>query len=570
ANGGGVSFASAGKQKATTNLTLDGNVANGQGGGIYFAGANTTFENLTLTGNKANAGAGMYATSSVNLTNATITGNEATGEGGGIRLNGGVVVNALIADNVAGTEGGGVRLYGSGSKWYNVTIAGNTAADGAGIFSQSYNAYYNSIILGNLDTTGAANDLEHKVINLADGNVSSSRSAGYNVLSSHDNWDDAPIISGWGPSNAILYVAADGVSDYSDVFADPANGDYTLAVYSPAINAGNDAYVSTTTDMSGVNRLVGAVDLGAFEAQGIYTLNAPVVSATATGDTTVALVIESVPAASGYVYEYSTSAEFAADATTTGTATAAGEITISGLNAYATYYFRAKAVGTLPYADSAYAEATVKTNEAASTVVTTNLDVVDANDNLTSLREAIAYAQAGQTVTFADGITEIVLDGTHLTIDKAITIDGGEGVTIDADGKSRVVYVPKYTIYNDVVSFVGLTFAGGNAVKDAGCDHDPGYGGGLYLGANASFENCVVTDNYASAAGGGIFLDVRLDETLVTTETVTTFVNTDFVGYEAGSMGAGLYISSTGDAILDGGAFSGNVAQRGAGLFVNG
>ena len=559
ANGGGVSFASAGKQKAMTNLTLDGNVATGFGGGIYFAGANTTFENLTLTGNKANAGAGMYATSSVNLTNATITGNEATGEGGGIRLNGGVVVNALIADNVAGTEGGGVRLYGSGSKWYNVTIAGNTAADGAGIFSQSYNAYYNSIILGNLDTTGAANDLEHKVINLADGNVSSSRSAGYNVLSSHDNWDDAPIISGWGPSNAILYVAADGVSDYSDVFADPANGDYTLAVYSPAINAGNDANVSTTTDMAGADRKVGAVDLGAFEAQGIYTLNAPVVSATATGDTTITLVIESVPGASGYVYEYSTSADFA-NATTVA-ADAAGEFAISGLNAYATYYFRAKAVGTLPYADSAYAEATVKTNEAPSTVVTTNLDVVDPTDGLYSLREAIAYAASGATITFADGLetATITLTQGELTINKSLTIDGD--VTVDAAGASRVL-----RLASGNVALKNLTITGGKT---------DGLGGGVYNEGATLTVDGVTFDGNEAKSGGAIYnaknkLTIT-DSTFTNNKAIAATIDSKGTGAnEILGGGAGVYHAATASISVSGSTFSGNEAtNNGAGLYIS-
>ena len=127
-----------------------------------------------------------------------------------------------------------------------------------------------------------------------------------------------------------------------------------------------------TTDLAGASRFVGAVDLGAFEAQGDYALNAPVVSATATGVSTITFVIESVACAEGYVYEYSTSADFSN--ATTGTADAAGAITISGLSAYTTYYFRAKALGGAPYVDSVYSDAAttsrfvVTTVEAASKV----------------------------------------------------------------------------------------------------------------------------------------------------------------------------------------------------------
>ncbi|MFT4794318.1 MAG: hypothetical protein ACI807_001582 [Paracoccaceae bacterium] len=79
--------------------------------------------------------------------------------------------------------------------------------------------------------------------------------------------------------------------------------------------------------------------------------------------------------------------------------------------------------------------------------VTTMLDIVNDSDNLTSLREAIAWAATGvhgDTITFAQG-GRVLLTGGQLTVGSAMTIDGdvdGDGtadVTIDAHAASRVM-----------------------------------------------------------------------------------------------------------------------------------
>ena len=78
--------------------------------------------------------------------------------------------------------------------------------------------------------------------------------------------------------------------------------------------------------------------------------------------------------------------------------------------------------------------------------VDTTADIVDAGDGVLSLREALALAdatEAADTILFADAVQgrTIVLAGSQLTVNSDVTIDGGSGVTLDADEKSRVLLV---------------------------------------------------------------------------------------------------------------------------------
>ena len=137
--------------------------------------------------------------------------------------------------------------------------------------------------------------------------------------------------------------------------------------------------------------------------------------------------------------------------------------------------------------------------EAHSTVVTTHLDVIDPTDGLISLREALIYAKPGDTITFDPSMygKTITLSGEELTIAKNITIDAtGMNITIDANQKSRVIYIDEYA----TVSLVGLTIIGGDAT-----DYDYWwlrYGGGIYNNGTLTATNCVISGNTAEYGGG--------------------------------------------------------------------
>jgi predicted outer membrane repeat protein len=139
--------------------------------------------------------------------------------------------------------------------------------------------------------------------------------------------------------------------------------------------------------------------------------------------------------------------------------------------------------------------------EAPSLVVTTVGDVVDRFDGLTSLREAIAYAnsRAGEdTVTFDGSLMgttiELALGQLDLTDSTGTTTIQGLGadqLTIDGNHLSRVFNVATGV----TVEVSGLTIT-------AGSDSD---GGGILNAGTLTLRDCTVSDNSSSGQGGGIF-----------------------------------------------------------------
>ena len=86
----------------------------------------------------------------------------------------------------------------------------------------------------------------------------------------------------------------------------------------------------------------------------------------------------------------------------------------------------------------------------ATFTVSTTSDIVDPNDGALSLREALALVDADSAadrIEFAPTVQggRIVLAGSQLTVGSDVTIDGGSGVTVDAQQASRVLLVQSGT-----------------------------------------------------------------------------------------------------------------------------
>ncbi len=216
----------------------------------------------------------------------------------------------------------------------------------------------------------------------------------------------------------------------------------------------------------------------------------------------------------------------------------------------------------------------VAETEAPSLVVTTLKDVVDAHDGLTSLREAIAYANGkvgADTVTFAAGLHGTILLGdadgdgavsgaeaaSQLRVTEALTIDGrspagGLGaITIDGGGTTRILRAEAG------LTVQGLTLTRGNAGAESGGAILASTAGG----AGGSPLSLTLADSAVTASkaldGGGIALPVG---TLTLTRSVLSGNTAD----PKGGAGGGLYadiVSLTDSALL------GNLATAGGGLF---
>jgi PKD domain len=209
----------------TNGATARSNVkVDGAGGGAFSSGV---ISNCVFVGNIAASGAGVFGgtvNNCVLIANATTSG----GEGGGAwfaNLN-----NCLIASNSAPSgSGGGLGTYCNAT---NCTVVFNSANSGGG----SYGANLaNCIVYSN-----------------SGGNFD-----GYGYTVTYCCTTPLPsLASGTGNiTNAPAFVNA-------------AMGNFRLQSTSPCINSGNNAYVTSATDLDGNPRIAGGtVDIGAYEYQ---------------------------------------------------------------------------------------------------------------------------------------------------------------------------------------------------------------------------------------------------------------------------------------------------------------
>ena len=224
--------------------TFSGNIASSGGAayGSILDGA-CVLSNCTLTGNSAISGGGAYG---VTLNNCSISNNTA-GSGGGIY--GGTAINCLIISNSAVTGGG---VYSSSLN--NCLVVNNRAGDGGGIYGGVITNC--TVILNNATNSGGGVAggtgawLYNSIVY-----YNTAPTGSNNIGAKFNNSCTLPNLAGSGITNAPLLV-------------DLTGGNYHLQSSSPCINAGNNTYVTTATDLDGYPRLVGGTaDIGAYEFQ---------------------------------------------------------------------------------------------------------------------------------------------------------------------------------------------------------------------------------------------------------------------------------------------------------------
>ena len=202
----------------------------------------------------------------------------------------------------------------------------------------------------------------------------------------------------------------------------------------------------------------------------------------------------------------------------------------------------------------------------AAIQVSTLDDIVDPNDGVISLREAIAIANtngqpdviAFDESLFAAGAGTVTLDLGELAITDSVTISGpgADQLVIDAAGLSRIFNVDDGDSGIQLsVQLGGVTLTGGLA--DDGDDtttSEDDYGGAIYSVENLLIVGAAIEDNQAAVWGGGIAnlgtLTVR-DSTLAANRAINgggiqnalgtaSIVNTTISGNVASDSGGGL------------------------------
>lgn len=181
-----------------------------------------------------------------------------------------------------------------------------------------------------------------------------------------------------------------------------------------------------------------------------------------------------------------------------------------------------------------------------------------------SLREAIALAQAGDTIQFASTLANqsITLTSGQLTVNKNLTIDGTgtAGLTISGNNASRV-----FDVLSSSFTLRHLTIANG---KTTGVGED-GAGAGIRTASNTTLvvENSLFQNNSANGAGGGaIFAGYRS----INTVTGTQFIGNSSAGNDALGKsergGGAIAVKSESQLTVTGSEFANNTGINGGAI----
>ncbi|MEL6109425.1 MAG: choice-of-anchor Q domain-containing protein, partial [Planctomycetota bacterium] len=251
-----------------------------------------------------------------------------------------------------------------------------------------------------------------------------------------------------------------------------------------------------------------------------------------------------------------------------------------------------------------------ESQELQSLVVTTAADVVDSADFVTSLREAIHFANStpGENgIIFEPSLSgaTITLTGGELTVTDTLQISAaslGGGITVDAEQNSRVLRASRdltlsgLTLQNgrtaDIIDGspgAGILFTSGGTLTLIGSrvtgNTATGAGGGIYTpGGNVVLTDSTIDGNSASGGGG---IAVRNGQVTVTRSTIKqnsssrsagglfvrsvanrlTVTDSTISGNIADSLGGGVY-TDTLNTLITNSTVSGNTSRSyGRGLF---
>jgi hypothetical protein len=223
--------------------------------------------------------------------------------------------------------------------------------------------------------------------------------------------------------------------------------------------------------------------------------------------------------------------------------------------------------------------------------VNSTLDTLAPPPGVTTLRSAIQQANqtpGGNTINITvPGDFRITLPGAGTGTNNSgafailpsggdlnITNTSGGKVVIDGGNLDRVFDInPGFDAANPTPKFLvtiqGVTITGGRAFDPTGANVDGGAasGGGIRAQGNASLTllNDIVTDNSATADGGGI-----VSENTVSVPWTFTITNTVISNNRAGDAGGGIDVDGSGKLFVNNSTITGNSStNQGAGIWLD-
>ena len=481
--------------------TLAGNSATGQGGGLYFStGTSLDVVSCTLQDNTASEGAGAWLDASspgeATLGNCTFSGNAAATSGGGLSNHGmAELTNCTLSSNTAGS-GGGAGIYNvSALSLDSCTVSKNSGGTlgGAGLFDTGGTAtLFDTIVAGNTNDTHNPNDIG--------GGISVSPASTFNLVGPGGSGD---MPTGSGTGNIVLTsLAGLGLAPLGSYGGPTAT--MALLPGSPAIGAGSPGG-ELATDQRNEPR-TGHIDIGAFQSQGFLLIP----SSASTPQTAVignkfanplSLTVKAnnpIEPVDGGVVSFAVPSKGASAVLSGDISTISGDTAsvIATANSWIGNYAVTVSASGAPSAGFALTNL-----ESQSTEVTTASDVVNGLDGLTSLREAIAFANSEpgpHTITldpavFGKSAQTIALTGGPLLISNPAPITirgpGAKRLTIRGAGNG-----PVFDVAGGALSLSGVTVTGGRSEM----------GGGVVNTGTLKLAHVAVRHNFA-LIGGGLF-----------------------------------------------------------------
>lgn len=184
-----------------------------------------------------------------------------------------------------------------------------------------------------------------------------------------------------------------------------------------------------------------------------------------------------------------------------------------------------------------------------------------------SLRETIACAPEGSTVTFSPAVSQVILTSSELAIRKNITISGNKTVIRRGENAPlfRIMNIENTTL--NPVNLNGISLTNGRLSANANTNQTANGGGIRLVSGNLVLDNVRISENQAPQ-GAGISIS-----TLASAEINNTFITNNIANSNnnnttrLGQNGGGLFIENSGRATIVNSVIANNIASNsGAGI----